>query len=329
MDILNKISKVRVLQHTGLKNVIVGVTQIRNKTVPVESAFRVHGPRPTSASVPIFVLHDCLGSKANWEHICQRITMSTNMTVIAVDARNHGDSPEASSHGYYDLAEDITYLLNSLNIDKGIFIGHSMGGRTAMLYALTEPTKVASLVVVDISPASIPNCLAEFYPKAVDVLSSVEFNDMDLDKAKLAARKEILDSGLFQSEIDLQLILMNIARMKNNYIGWKYNLDALKSNMSKILSFPTVPEKQYYGPALFLAGQLSYALKPDDMPGIHRLFPNAHLFYVQGAGHNAEASGAKRDGADHTEAETGRSEYSGGRAEYSRARTGQSGAEQQ
>ncbi|PZC81877.1 sn-1-specific diacylglycerol lipase ABHD11 [Helicoverpa armigera] len=289
MDVLNKISKVRVIPHTGLKSLVLGVTQIRNKTRPVNSAYKIHGPSPTPSSVPIFVLHDCLGSKKNWESICQKMAGNTNMTVVAVDARNHGDSPYDLSHGYYDLAEDMSILIKKFGVDKCIFVGHSMGGRTAMLYALNEPSKVASLIVVDASPVSMPNGLADFYPKTIDVLSKIEFKDIDLNKAKLAARNKILESGLFQNELDLQLILMNISQLKDAKLGFKYNLEALKNNISKIVSFPTVPDKQYFGPTLFLGGQLSYALPPDDMAGIHQLFPNAHLFYIQGAGHNVHA----------------------------------------
>uniref|UniRef100_A0A2A4K9W3 sn-1-specific diacylglycerol lipase ABHD11 n=1 Tax=Heliothis virescens TaxID=7102 RepID=A0A2A4K9W3_HELVI len=286
MDILIKISKVRLLQHTGIKSLRLGGNQIRTKSTPVELSCRVHGPSPVPGSVPIVVLHDCLGCKKNWESVCQKITVSTNMTVIAVDARNHGDSPDDNSHGYPDLAADISHLLAKYSVEKGILLGHGMGGRAAMALALTEPAKVASLIVVDMSPVSTSTVLSDFYPKAIDILSSTDFEGADLNKAKLAAQNIIVENELHQSEPELQYMLTNVGKLKNKTYGWKYNLDALRKNVHNIVTFPKMDEKKYMGPTLFLGGKLSFAIPAEDFPGILKLFPNAHVLYVEGAGHN-------------------------------------------
>nr|XP_021182527.2 protein ABHD11 [Helicoverpa armigera] len=286
MDILSKISKVRLLQYTGLKT--VGAKQIRTKsTQPLELSYRIHGPSPRPGSVPIFVLHDCLASKKNWETFCHKLTVPTNMTVIAADARNHGDSPHHSSHGYYDQAADVSHLLTKFSVEKGIFIGHGMGGRTAMVLALTQPTKVASMVVVDISPVSTSCGLADFYPKTIDALSTMDFKGMNINTAEQTAKNKMIENNLFQTEKELDYMLMNVGKLKNRTYGWKYNLGALRKNVDNIVSFPKLNKKQYPGPVLFLGGKLSFAIPFEDMPGILKIFPRAQILYIDGAGHNA------------------------------------------
>lgn len=103
----------------------------------VALAYKVHGDT-TFYQTPIIVLHGLLGSKKNWESMSKRINDSTSMSVIAVDARNHGESPHESTHSYKDLASDVRELLVKLSIKEALVLGHSMGGRTAMVLALME-----------------------------------------------------------------------------------------------------------------------------------------------------------------------------------------------
>lgn len=86
------------------------------------------------------VLHGLLGSKRNWESMCKMIA-SLNRKVVAVDSRNHGESPHDSSHTYPELASDVSKVIDTLALKQPVVIGHSMGGRTAMALALTEVNK--------------------------------------------------------------------------------------------------------------------------------------------------------------------------------------------
>lgn len=104
----------------------------------VDLAHKIHGPSPEAGSTPIIVLHGLLGSKKNWDSMCKKLTSQMNTTVVAADARNHGESPHDSSHNYYDLASDVSQLIQKLSLKNANVIGHSMGGRTAMVLALTE-----------------------------------------------------------------------------------------------------------------------------------------------------------------------------------------------
>lgn len=109
----------------------------------VDLAYKVHGNLGSNPS--IIVLHGLLGSKKNWESMCKRISAHTSSAVVAADLRNHGESPHDSSHSYQALASDVSQLMTKLSIKDASIIGHSMGGRTGMVLALTEVCMVFSL----------------------------------------------------------------------------------------------------------------------------------------------------------------------------------------
>lgn len=87
---------------------------------------------------PLVIFHGLLGSKSNWTSLSKVIHKKTGRKIIAVDARNHGDSPHCPEHTYRHMVEDIVALLNKLSIPKISVLGHSMGGRTAMLLSLLQ-----------------------------------------------------------------------------------------------------------------------------------------------------------------------------------------------
>lgn len=129
------LSTVRKHVHPLLRKRIKKVFNDHVRSVAL--AYKVHGDT-TFYQTPIIVLHGLLGSKKNWESMSKRINDSTSMSVIAVDARNHGESPHEATHSYKDLASDVHELLAKLSIKEALVLGHSMGGRTAMVLALME-----------------------------------------------------------------------------------------------------------------------------------------------------------------------------------------------
>lgn len=85
---------------------------------------------------PLVILHGLLGSKNNWNSMSKAIHRTTGRKVISVDARNHGDSRHSSQHSYVHMAHDVMKLLKKLELSKVSILGHSMGGRTAMVLSL-------------------------------------------------------------------------------------------------------------------------------------------------------------------------------------------------
>lgn len=123
-----------------------------------------------------------------------------------------------------------------------------------------QPSKVARLVVVDISPI-IPTTGGrplDFFPKVLAVMTSVDFTGMDtLNKAKAAAKKKLLESQLFPDEGSMYFILMNVGQLPDKSFGWKCNVISLQKNFDNIVSFPYMAGKKYKGSTLFVGGRLS------------------------------------------------------------------------
>lgn len=104
----------------------------------INMAYATYESTTTITSSPLLIMHGLFGSKTNWNSLSKALQQKTEpqRKIIAVDARNHGESPHTDSHTYENLSEDIRYFLNQMNIDKVCLLGHSMGGRAVMLFAL-------------------------------------------------------------------------------------------------------------------------------------------------------------------------------------------------
>ncbi|KAJ8713033.1 hypothetical protein PYW08_008337 [Mythimna loreyi] len=259
---------------------------LRSRSTALSLAYKTYGPSPTPKNKPILVLHDCLGTKQNWDSICRKLTALSQKTVIAVDARNHGDSPYCDTHDYTSLADDVLKLISHFVLEDCIIIGHSMGGRTAMMLALQEPLLVSSLIVVDISPVSTSSYMEITLPEIIDTMMNINFKGLDLKQAKVAAKKILLNHALFESKAETEAILMNIGKLPDKTIGWKYNLKVLKEQIGNIATFPNMGKRTFSGPTLFLAGKMSFCIPTDDFPKIQKIFPEARLLYIDDVRHN-------------------------------------------
>lgn len=113
---------------------------------PIRLSYREYGD-----GAPLVSLHELFGSARNWHSVAEQL--ADNHWVICVDLRNHGNSPHGPVMDYQVMANDLKQLLAVLDIDQTSILGHSMGGKTAMWFALTQPRHVKSLIVVDIAPA--------------------------------------------------------------------------------------------------------------------------------------------------------------------------------
>lgn len=105
----------------------------------VDLSYKIMGFDPEeSDSPPILIFHGLLGNKLNWQNLGKVLVKVMKCSVITVDLRNHGLSPHATPHSYEAMAQDVIKLYSKLSIQKANLIGHSMGGRTAMVLALTD-----------------------------------------------------------------------------------------------------------------------------------------------------------------------------------------------
>ncbi|XP_029409528.1 protein ABHD11 isoform X3 [Nannospalax galili] len=205
------------------------------------------------ATLPAIVfLHGLFGSKTNFNSIAKAMAQRTSRRVLTVDARNHGDSPHSPDTSYEAMSQDLQGLLAQLGLVPCVLVGHSMGGKTAMLLALQRPEVVERLVAVDISPADTTpvshfrNYMAAM--KSVDIPEKVPRSH-----ARKLADEQL--SSVIQDPTVRQFLLTNLVEV-NGHFSWRVNLDTLAQHFDKIMNFPQRPES-YSGPTLFLLGEKS------------------------------------------------------------------------
>ena len=227
-----------------------------------------HGA-PVDGRPPLLIVHGLYGSARNWGVIAKRL--SDARQVITVDLRNHGDSPWDAAHDYPDLAVDLVDTIEEIGSPVDV-VGHSMGGKAAMVLALTRPDLVARLVVADIAPKAYTHTQLPFIEKMRQV-----------DLETLIRRSEAAEQlGALGVEPALQSFFtqsLDVAKKR-----WKLNLDALAENMPKIMTFPEI-SGSYDGAALFLTGAQSDYVQREDRARIKALFPSARFAALPGAGH--------------------------------------------
>ena len=209
----------------------------------------------------LLIAHGLFGSGRNWGVIAKRL--SDQYFVVAPDMRNHGASPWYNTHSYFDMADDLAELLDG----PTFVVGHSMGGKAAMVMAMKYPHLINKLVVADIAPVTYTHSQSQHIAamRAVD-LSGVE---------RRSQAGETLDPEVR----DFLLQSLDVKGKK-----WTLNLDVLEAEMPKIIGFPDI-EGSFDRPTLFLSGADSNYVTRDYRPVIKDLFPAARFAKLPGAGH--------------------------------------------
>ena len=235
--------------------------------------------RQTGETGPaIVILHGLFGSSDNWLTTSKTIA-ANGYRVFLVDQRNHGQSPRANDQDYQNMAADLHEFLTDHGIDKSILVGHSMGGKTVMQYAMTYPGTFEKLVVVDIAPKFYPIHHAEIIRglKAINLLGIKGRNEAD---AILQTYEPILAVR--------QFLLKNLYRNEQGVFDWRINIPVIERELHGIgeeLTNPSIVT----APTLFIRGSESPYITNEDIPDIKRIFPNAQVQTIQGAGHWVQA----------------------------------------
>ena len=220
-------------------------------------------------SPPLMIIHGLYGSGRNWGVIAKRL--SDKFHVIAVDLRNHGESPWFDSHNYHDMAEDLVEVITYLNIRPDI-IGHSMGGKAAMVLALKNPNFVNRLLIADIAPVKYEHDQSKF----IEAMQKVDLSKVEKRSDAIMALSNFVEDKSLQSFFTQSLDLKTKS--------WKLNLDILSSEMHEILSFPKIDEK-FSGHTLFLRGENSEYIQAEHREIINSLFTKARFATLKDAGH--------------------------------------------
>ena len=229
-------------------------------------SYFTHG---ANTSPPIMIIHGLYGSGRNWGVIAKRL--SDKFFVVTIDLRNHGESPWFDSHNYHDMADDLVEVITSLKIRPNI-IGHSMGGKAAMVLALKNPDLVERLLIADIAPVTYKHDQSKF----IEAMQKIDLSKVERRSDAIMALSNYVEDKSLQNFFTQSLDLKTKT--------WKLNLDILSSEMHEILSFPKIDGK-FSGHTLFFRGEKSEYIRAEHREIINSLFIKARFATLKDAGH--------------------------------------------
>lgn len=226
----------------------------------------------------VVFLHGLFGRGRNFSTLAARLRPEA--LSLLIDLPNHGASAWTARFDYAEMADLIAEHLRAGFASGGPVdvVGHSMGGKVAMVLALRHPDLVRRLVVIDISPVSKGDTPGNFR-HLLDALASVDLGRLEkrID-ASVALTERIPDDQV------RGFLLQNLRRGDDGF-EWEPNLALLRAALDTIMGFPDLAGREFDGPVLWIRGELSPYITDDDAPAMRALFPRTRRMTVKGAGH--------------------------------------------
>ncbi len=243
------------------------------KKFPMKLHFRELG-----SGQPMIILHGLFGFSDNWQTHAKKF--AEYYRVILVDLRNHGHSDWSDEFSYDLMVEDLKELCDDLQLKNILLIGHSMGGKVAMLFAQKHKEILDKLVVVDIGVKAYPM-------HHQHILAGM--HAINLETIKVRSEAEAILKQYIDSDGVRQFLLKNLYWKEKGQLAWRMNLSVLEREMENILS--VLPEKEVMLPTLFIRGELSNYILDEDIEQLEDQFPDSEIVTIKNAGHwvHAEA----------------------------------------
>ena len=232
---------------------------------------------------PVNILQGLFGSARNWRSIARKLPAKYH--VFTIDLRNHGDSDHADSMYYMEMVEDIRLFLHDRHLDKASFIGHSLGGKADMAFALNYQEMLEKLIVLDIAPVQYENNFTHL----VDAMLALDLTNISSrNQANDMLKADIEDAGV------RLFLLQNLFHDAQGF-QWRINLPAIKAALPDISAFPTFTwSSKHSGPTLFLGGDKSDYILPAYHEEIMSFFPTAQISSIADADHWVHADQPQR-----------------------------------
>ncbi len=232
---------------------------------------------PVGPGRPRFAfLHGLFGQGRNWATIARSLTHEGSSLLF--DLPNHGRSAWTESFSYAQMADAVAAHLQRVAGPEGVIVvGHSMGGKTAMVLALRHPELVQGLAVVDIAPDDSSHGYG--FAGLVAALRDLDLSGLELrSEADEALAPAIPDPSV------RAFLLQNLRRSRRGF-RWQCNLDLIGEALPTISGWPADVDGRYDGPVLWLRGGRSDYVRDEHIPAMRRMFPRARLNTIEGAGH--------------------------------------------
>lgn len=216
---------------------------------------------------PMVILHGLFGSLDNWMTLARRF--SQNYRVFIVDQRNHGKSVHVDEHTYEAMAEDLLLFFDEHDLNDVVLVGHSMGGKTSMQFAIENPERLNRVVVVDIGPQGYE----VHHDQLIRAMQSLDLPNIT---SRRQAEEEL--ATMIEQNDTRQFLLKNLYRKKdeegNASYAWRFNLEVIAQDIEEV-GLPIHGSSDL--PFLFIRGDRSNYLLADQLPEIQKQFANAEL----------------------------------------------------
>ncbi|PKP11602.1 MAG: alpha/beta hydrolase [Bacteroidetes bacterium HGW-Bacteroidetes-4] len=237
------------------------------------------------AGEPLIILHGLYGSSDNWVSVARELM--DFFSVYVLDLRNHGDSPHLPEHNYQVMTDDLVEFMNEQQIYSANILGHSMGGKVAMMFTALNPERVKNLVVVDISPRSYSSDSGDSQIADHQTIMNALFS-VDLQKLKSRSEADSLLAKQINSKRIRQFLLKNLHRNKDKSFSWKINLDVLYQSLPQVLiglEDEASGLEDFRYATLFIKGGQSDYIRDKDETLIRQMFRNVKIETIPSASH--------------------------------------------
>lgn len=231
---------------------------------------------------PLLIIHGFLGMSDNWKSYSS-LYVAEGFQVHILDLRNHGKSFHSDEFNYDVMSNDVLEYCNFNNLDKVSIIGHSMGGKVAMLFASTYPEKVDKLVVADIGP--------KYYaPHHQDIFAGLNAIDFS-SKPDRASVEETL-YPFIPDHGTRQFLMKNLYWIEPGQLAFRFNLKVFNEN-KEVIGTKLPDDALFENPTLFIRGGNSKYILDSDLPQIEKHFPKYQLVTIPNVGHWLHAENPK------------------------------------
>ena len=230
------------------------------------------------ATQDIIILHGLFGISDNWVGFARQF--SKHSRVIIPDLRNHGQSPQSDSFELSDLVQDLYNVIDETNSNSPILLGHSLGGRIAMRFALLYPELISKLIVVDMSLRSVRQ-----KPEHITLISIMKNFPLE-QMQSLQQIKDYLEQHIEHDKL-IKIVIKNIRKTKDGF-EWKIYFSPLIELFNKE-SEPIAINEIFEKEAIFIRGGKSDYVLDSDIAKIKTHFPNNKIKTIEGASHWVQA----------------------------------------
>lgn len=221
---------------------------------------------------PLLILHGLFGSSDNWGSLGKKF--AENNLVYLIDLRNHGRSPHSEKMSYDLMVDDLLELIQDENINSPIILGHSMGGKAALLFAEKYPNYLDKLIVADIGMKAYPM----HHDEILKALNSVKLQEISSrNQAQQSMQVHINNLGI------QQFLLKNLYWIEKGKLAWRMNLKEIEKNIGEILIEINIHKNPIN--TLFIRGEMSNYILEEDFENILKSFPNAKIKTIPKVGH--------------------------------------------